>query len=131
MLLDVSSGIAEILERARAGLRRLGPHETLAAQAAGAVVVDIRPVEQRRRFGDFPGAVVIDRNVLEWRLDPASGSCLPFASRDLAVIIVCQQGYSSSLAAATLQEIGLHRATDMTGGFEAYLDHIRSGVCGS
>ena len=102
---------------------RLGPHETLAAQVAGAIVVDIRPVEQRRRHGEIPGAIVIDRNVLEWRLDPRSESRLPFVGTDIYdhhIILVCQQGYSSSLAAATLQEVGLRRATDLAGGFEAW-----------
>ncbi|HEX6685200.1 MAG TPA: rhodanese-like domain-containing protein [Candidatus Limnocylindrales bacterium] len=114
-------GISDILAHARARLSRLTPRETLAAQQSGAIVVDIRPVEQRRAHGEIPGAVVIDRNVLEWRLDPASDARLPLADNyDLSVIVVCQQGYSSSLAAATLQEIGLHRATDMAGGFEAW-----------
>jgi rhodanese-related sulfurtransferase len=117
----VSRSISDILDSARARLTRLGPHETLAAQAGGAIVVDIRPVEQRRRHGCIPGAIVVDRNVLEWRLDPLSDSRMPFADNyDLTIILVCQQGYSSSLAAATLQEIGLRRATDLAGGFEAW-----------
>jgi rhodanese-related sulfurtransferase len=117
----VSRSISDILDRARAGLDRLSPHETLAAQADGAFVIDIRPVEQRRAHGLIPGAIVIDRNVLEWRLDPQSSARLPFAeSYDIAVILVCQQGYASSLAAATLQEIGLRHATDLAGGFDAW-----------
>jgi rhodanese-related sulfurtransferase len=117
----VSRSISDILDVARTGLTRVGPHETLTAQAGGAVVVDIRPVEQRRRHGGIPGAVIIERNVLEWRLDPQSDARLPFAdSYDLAVIVVCQEGYASSLAAATLQEIGLRHATDLAGGFEAW-----------
>jgi rhodanese-related sulfurtransferase len=96
----------------------------LAAQADGAVVIDTRPVEQRRRHGEIPGAIVVDRNVLEWRLDPQSSSRLPFIDKhgyDTHIIIVCQEGYSSSLAAATLQEMGLHRATDLAGGFDAWV----------
>jgi rhodanese-related sulfurtransferase len=89
--------------------------------AAGALVVDIRPVEQRRRDGDLPGALVIDRNVLEWRLDPTSPYRTLDVARDRRVIIVCDEGYSSSLAAATLQELGLPRATDLVGGFQAWL----------
>ena len=89
---------------------------------SGALIVDIRPVAQRERDGDLPGALVIDRNVLEWRLDPTSPHRLPEADDpDRQVVIVCNEGYSSSLAAATLQELGLHRATDLDGGFQAVL----------
>ena len=90
--------------------------------AAGALVVDTRPVEQRERDGELPGAVVVDRNVLEWRLDPTSPHRIPEAT-DVGrrVIVVCNEGYSSSLAAATLQQLGLHRATDLVGGYQAWL----------
>ena len=83
------------------------------------MLVDIRPVAQRTE-GPLPDAVVIDRNVLEWRLDPSSDARLPFAAYDLPVILICQQGYSSSLAAATLQQLGVWRATDVIGGYEAW-----------
>ena len=119
----MSRGISDVLDTARARLKRVDPHETLAAQADGAIVIDIRPVELRRRHGEIPGAIVIDRNVLEWRLDPQSDWRLPFVQEggyDLKIVLVCQQGYASSLAAATLQEIGLYRATDLAGGFEAW-----------
>ena len=87
-------------------------------------MVDVRPVEQRQRDGVLPGALVIDRNVLEWRLDPSSPyRVAEMTSRDLRVIIVCNEGYSSSLAAATLRRLGLHRATDLVGGFQALLAH--------
>jgi rhodanese-related sulfurtransferase len=87
----------------------------------GAVLVDIRPAAQRAQHGGIPGAIVIERNVLEWRLDPRSEARLSFADRyDLAVIITCQEGYTSSLAAASLQDIGLYRATDLAGGFAAW-----------
>jgi rhodanese-related sulfurtransferase len=116
------SAIEELLARARSGLDRVPPEHLDDEVAAGAVVVDMRPVEQRSRDGAMPDAVVVDRNVLEWRLDPSSPHRLPLAvDTDLRYILVCNQGYSSSLAAATLQELGLHRATDLVGGYQAWL----------
>ena len=116
-----SVGIDEILASARARLDRVGPHETAAALSRGAVLVDIRPAAQRAEHGEFPDAIVIERNVLEWRLDPRSEARLPFAnSYDLEVIVTCQEGYTSSLAAAALQDLGLLRATDLDGGFKAW-----------
>jgi rhodanese-related sulfurtransferase len=116
-----SAGIDEILARARHRLKRLDPHAAAEALGRGAVLVDIRPAAQRAEFGEIPGAVVIERNVLEWRLDPRSDARLPFADDyDLEVIVTCQEGYTSSLAAASLQDLGLHRATDLTGGFAAW-----------
>lgn len=91
---------------------------------AGALIVDTRPIDQRERDGELEGAVVIDRNVLEWRLDPSSPWRIPEAvDYDRRVIVVCNEGFSSSLAAATLQSVGLHRATDLAGGFQALLGH--------
>jgi rhodanese-related sulfurtransferase len=89
---------------------------------AGAVLVDIRSEVQRERDGVIPGAHFHPRNVLEWRLDPASGHCDPVLAGDLDrhVILVCNEGYQSSLAAATLQELGFTRATDLAGGFQAW-----------
>jgi rhodanese-related sulfurtransferase len=113
--------IDELLGEARTTLARLSPAEAWEAVQTGAVLVDTRPEHQRRATGVVPGAVLVDRNVLEWRLDPASDSRLPIASYDVRVIVVCQQGYSSSLAAATLQRLGLHRATDVIGGMEAWV----------
>ena len=111
-----------VLARARAGVRRLDPHQTRAAVAGGALLVDTRTDVQRREQGELPGALVIDRTVLEWRLDPASPNRIPEAvGYDLMVIVVCRQGYSSSLAAASLRAVGLHRATDLAGGVEAWL----------
>ncbi|MFF5080585.1 rhodanese-like domain-containing protein [Actinoplanes sp. NPDC000266] len=116
-----SLGIAEILDRARTRLTRVGPRETHEAMARGAVLVDIRPAAQRAEHGEIPGAVVIERNVLEWRLDPRSDARLPWAgSYDLEVIVTCQEGYTSSLAAAALLDLGLHRATDLAGGYAAW-----------
>jgi len=94
--------------------------------ASGALIIDIRPADQRQRDGELPGAIVIDRNVLEWRLDPTSPHRLPIATgHDVRLILVCNEGYSSSLAAATLQELGLQRATDLVGGFQAWRAHTR------
>ena len=113
--------IDEILADARRQLRRLNPAETQAALAAGALLVDIRPQAQRRAEGAVPGAMLVERNVLEWRFDPRSDARLPEASGyDLQVIVMCSQGYTSSLAAAALQDIGLYRATDLDGGFQAW-----------
>jgi rhodanese-related sulfurtransferase len=114
-------GIDELLVAARLRLRRLDPHETQRARRAGAILVDIRPYAQRREFGEIPGALIVERNVLEWRFDPRSPARLPVADRyDLPVIVICQEGYTSSLAAAALQDLGLHRATDLAGGFAAW-----------
>jgi rhodanese-related sulfurtransferase len=114
--------IDELLAAARSRLQRV-PAERLADELAdGALVVDTRPIEQRRRDGELPGAVVIDRNVLEWRLDPTSDHHIPQASdHDVRVVVVCNEGYSSSLVAAGLQDLGLHRATDLIGGYQAWL----------
>jgi rhodanese-related sulfurtransferase len=115
-------GVDEVLARAREGMDRLDPHETLAAVAAGALLIDTRTDRQRARQGELPGAIVIDRTVLEWRLDPRSDSRIPEATgHDLHIVVVCRQGYSSSLAAASLRALGLHRATDLVGGVEAWI----------
>ena len=116
-----STGIDDLLAAARRRLRRVTPEETFAAAERGAVLIDIRPAAQRAANGEIPGALIIERNVLEWRLDPRSDARLGFATRyDLEVIITCQEGYTSSLAAASLQDLGLHRATDLAGGFAAW-----------
>ena len=98
--------------------------------AAGALVVDIRPEHNRRTEGEMPGAVVIDRNVLEWRLDPTSGHHLADASIDRRVILVCNEGYASSLAAATLVDLGIARATDLVGGYRAWVADGRAATAG-
>jgi rhodanese-related sulfurtransferase len=112
--------IDELLAAARSGLERVEPRNLYREWADGAMIIDIRPVEQRQADGDLPGAVVIDRNVLEWRLDPASPQCVEGTGYDRRIIVVCNEGYSSSLAAATLQSLGLRRATDLVGGFQAW-----------
>ena len=110
-----------LLARARARIRRLHPRAALDATAHGAVLIDTRPEFQRRADGEIPGAIVIERNHLEWRLDPASPWRIPEAvDADVQWIVFCQDGYASSLAAATLRMIGLHRATDLIGGFSAW-----------
>jgi len=115
------AAVEVLLERARANLDRVDPEELAAEVAHGAVVIDIRPVDQRTRDGELPGAVVIDRNVLEWRLDPTSSHRAPMdISHQTRLIVVCNEGYSSSLAAATLRELGLVRATDLIGGYQAW-----------
>jgi rhodanese-related sulfurtransferase len=116
------SAIDVLLAAARAQLDRVDPTVLAAEVAAGALLIDTRPLEQRQRDGDLPGAVVIDRNVLEWRLDPTSPYRIAeITSVEQRIIIVCDQGYSSSLAAATLRQLGLVRATDLAGGFQALL----------
>ncbi|HET7801688.1 MAG TPA: rhodanese-like domain-containing protein [Humibacillus xanthopallidus] len=112
--------IDEVLAEARSQLSRVTPEEADAAYRRGAVIVDIRPAAQRAAEGELPIATVIERNVLEWRLDPASDAALPFAHHDLEVVVLCQEGYTSSLAAAALQELGIHRATDVIGGYAAW-----------
>jgi rhodanese-related sulfurtransferase len=116
----VRRGIDDVLADAQARLTRLDPREALAAQSAGAVLVDIRPQLNRETEGEIPGALVIDRNVLEWRLDPTNDARLPIASYDLQIVLVCNEGYASSLAAAALQDLGVTRATDLAGGFRAW-----------
>jgi rhodanese-related sulfurtransferase len=112
--------IAEVLAAARARLARLTPDQAHWASASGAVVVDIRPAAQRAAEGELPGALVIERNVLEWRFDPSSDARLEIADHGLPVIVLCSEGYTSSLAAAALQELGIRRATDVVGGYVAW-----------
>jgi rhodanese-related sulfurtransferase len=112
--------IDEILTAARTRLTRLSPVQAQRAAALDAVLVDIRPRAQRLAEGEIPGAIVVERNVLEWRFDPASAAALPIASYDLQIIVFCSEGYTSSLAAAALQDLGIGRATDLAGGFLAW-----------
>ncbi|GBE64577.1 hypothetical protein MFM001_10390 [Mycobacterium sp. MFM001] len=114
------SRIDRILAAARDRLQRLPADELPAALRRGAVLVDIRPAAQRAAEGGVPGALVIERNVLEWRCDPTSDARLPQAvDDDVEWVILCSEGYTSSLAAAALQDLGLHRATDVVGGYHA------------
>ncbi|MGD9527873.1 rhodanese-like domain-containing protein [Pseudonocardia sp.] len=113
--------VDELLAAARARLDRVDPHRAAELIAEGAVLVDTRPAWQRAEEGEFAHALVIERNHLEWRLDPASDARVPAAvDHDVVWIVACSEGYSSSLAAASLQDLGLHRATDLVGGFRAW-----------
>ena len=112
-------GVDEVLAASRAGVERLTPQQTVGAMRRGAQLVETQCREQ----GELPGALVIDRTVLEWRLDPACAFRIKEAvDYDVVVVVACRQGYSSSLAAASLRLVGLHRATDLAGGVEAWLE---------
>jgi rhodanese-related sulfurtransferase len=117
----MASGADDLLAEARRHLHRLTPRAAADAVADDALLVDIRPLEQRRVQGEVPGALVVGRNVLEWRLDPAGSHRVPEASRQAVVIVLCAQGYASSLAARSLQALGWRDATDVIGGFEAWV----------
>jgi rhodanese-related sulfurtransferase len=116
------SAVEALLAGARLELDRVSPADLLAEMAAGALVVDTRPVTQRAQDGELPGALVIDRNVLEWRLDPTSPHRFPgLGGHERRIILVCNEGDASSLAAATLRQLGLTRVTDLEGGYQAWL----------
>lgn len=128
----MAAAIDRHLRECRREIQRVAARELAACVASGALVVDIRPIDQRERDGSLPDAIAIDRNVLEWRLDPTS----PFRiegvdSTRRQVIIVCNEGFSSSLAAATLRHLGVTRACDLRGGFQAWLRWSRSGGSGA
>jgi rhodanese-related sulfurtransferase len=116
----VSRSLDTLLSGARSGLRRLDPSAAASAQAAGAVLVDIRPHAFRVREGEIPGALVVERNVLEWRFAPDSPWRLPHVGPDTVLVVVCNEGYASSLAADSLRRLGLTAATDLAGGFRAW-----------
>jgi rhodanese-related sulfurtransferase len=114
--------IDDLLAEARSRIVRVTPHEAAARIADGALLVDIRPAAQRAREGEVPGSLLVERNVLEWRFDPASDARLPEATGyEVDVIVLCSEGYTSSLAADALRSLGLHRATDVVGGFHAWV----------
>ena len=116
----MTSRIDRVLDSARARLRRLNAQEVPEVLKRGAVLVDIRPQAQRDREGHVPAALVIERNVLEWRCDPTSDAKLPQAvDDDVEWVVLCSEGYTSSLAAASLVDLGLHRSTDVVGGYHA------------
>lgn len=112
--------IDDVLADARSRLVRVSPTEAAGRRDRGALFVDIRPAAQRATEGEIPGSLVIERNVLEWRFDPDSDAARPEASLDLEIIVFCSEGYTSSLAAAALQDVGLNRATDLDGGFQRW-----------
>jgi rhodanese-related sulfurtransferase len=113
--------IEEMLERARRELERVDPAQARAVIERGGLLVDVRSERQREQDGAVPGAAFFPRNVLEWRADPSSSARDPcFSDLDRPVIVMCDEGYASSLAAATLQRLGFHRATDLIGGYQAW-----------
>jgi rhodanese-related sulfurtransferase len=113
--------VDELLAAARASLERVTPEVAQRLAADGALIVDTRPADHRDREGTIPGSIWAERNVLEWRLDPASAHRIPeITSHDQVVIVVCDEGYGSSLAARSLQDLGLSQATDLIGGFRAW-----------
>jgi rhodanese-related sulfurtransferase len=117
----MSRTVDDLLTEARSRIRRLGPEEAAEAHARGALLVDIRPTAQRQWEGEVPGAIVIERNVLEWRLDPVSEQCLDeVTGHEQEVVIMCSEGYTSSLVAATLVDMGFASAADLDGGFQAW-----------
>ncbi|TXS57230.1 rhodanese-like domain-containing protein [Streptomyces sp. t39] len=114
-------GIDDLLARIREGFERVGPQEAYKAADDGGLLVDIRYQALRERDGLIPGALVVERNELEWRLDPSGSHRLPEVSGPgLRVVVICNEGYASSLAAESLHRLGLHRATDLIGGFQAW-----------
>ncbi|MBV9484646.1 MAG: rhodanese-like domain-containing protein [Frankiaceae bacterium] len=115
-----ATAIDRVLMTARTRLERLDPHDAAAAADMGALLIDIRPPINRRIEGAIPGAIVIDRNVLEWRLDPTSADRIPEAAYDAWVVLFCNEGYASSLAAVSLQDLGIWAATDVVGGYRAW-----------
>jgi rhodanese-related sulfurtransferase len=120
--LDQPAAVDTLLDQMRTRLPgRARPDDLDQVWAEGGLVVDTRPASLRQRDGELPGALVVERNVLEWRLDPTSPHRLPqVRSHDQPIVVVCDEGYASSLAAASLQQLGLHRATDLDGGFQAW-----------
>lgn len=114
--------IDQLLAAARARIQRVTPEEAASRVAGGAFLVDIRPAAQRAREGSIPGALIVERNVLEWRFDPASDARLPEATGfDVDIVVFCSEGYTSSLAADALCSLGLGTATDIVGGFVAWV----------
>jgi rhodanese-related sulfurtransferase len=117
----VVPSIDDLLRDARARIGRVAPAEAAEIAEHGGLLVDIRPSEQRTRDGEVPGALVIDRNVLEWRLDPASEHRIPqVLGHHQPVVVLCNEGYASSLAAATLAALGFVTALDVIGGYQAW-----------
>jgi rhodanese-related sulfurtransferase len=122
----VTATADDLVRWARQRIQRVGPHELSGIVAEGGIVVDIRPAAQRQGEGELPNAVVVDRNVLEWRLDPNGAHRLPeVRGHWQPVVIVCSEGYASSLAAASLVDLGYQRAADLVGGYQAWRSWFR------
>ncbi len=113
-------GVDHVLSRSRADIERVSPHEAALLQRDGGLIVDIRPESDRSAEGSIPDALHMERIVLEWRLDPAGPHRIPGLRPDQPVVVMCNEGYASSLAAAQVRELGLTRATDLVGGFRAW-----------
>jgi rhodanese-related sulfurtransferase len=117
----MSRSADDLVAEARRHIERTRPEELESVAASGGLIVDIRPVAQRLAEGELPGAVVVERNVLEWRLDPNGGHRLPAVTGfDQQVVVVCSEGYASSLAAASLHELGYQHASDLAGGYRGW-----------
>ena len=111
-----------MLAAARARLTRLTPREAYSEITLGATLVDIRPAAMRAESGEIPGSWIVERNHLEWRFDPKCDARLPWVTGyDHRVVVICAEGYTSSLAAASLQDLGLAKATDVEGGYAAWV----------
>ena len=118
---DGARSIDDILAAARSRLSRVTPGDAFAEFCTGATLIDIRPAGQRAADGEIPGSVIVERNHLEWRFDPASGARLPWVQDyDMRLLVICDEGYTSSLAAVALHDLGLRRATDVIGGYQAW-----------
>ena len=124
---EPASRIDRRLAEARARLVRVPPDRLADELAAGALLIDLRPEANRSAEGELPGAVVVERIHLEWRLDATSGAALPGAGDERKVILVCNEGYASSLAAAELHDLGLTRVTDLDGGYRGWRAHTDGG----
>jgi rhodanese-related sulfurtransferase len=128
----VSPSADDLVAEARLRIGRTRPEDLAEVVASGGLVVDIRPTAQRAAEGDLPGALIVERNVLEWRLDPAGAHRLPEVDGpDRPVVVVCSEGYASSLAADSLRALGYRRATDLAGGYRAWAEWNRSGRGGA
>ena len=123
----MSPTVDDLLQQSRRRIRRVGPAELSGVVRDGGMVIDIRPAAQRAEEGELPGAIPVERNVLEWRLDPDSPHRLPeVRDRKQQVIVVCSEGYASSLAAASLADLGFDTPGDLEGGYRAWSEWTRS-----
>ena len=128
----MSRSADDLVKRARRHIDRTRPEDLADVVSAGGLVVDIRPAAQRSDEGELPGALVIERNVLEWRLDPHGDHRLPETTGfDRPVVVVCSEGYASSLAAASLHQLGYRKATDLIGGYRAWRSFMEAGAAGA
>jgi rhodanese-related sulfurtransferase len=124
----VSATADELVAQARQRISRIGPAELEPLAAAGGLIVDIRPIAQRAEEGELPGALIIERNVLEWRLDPSGDHRIPqVKGYEQPVVVVCSEGYASSLAADAVRALGYTHAADLDGGYQAWLAWVAAG----